>query len=195
MHNLDVFLQNFGQEFSVERNGEVVATHEGLPNKESNGGTKYIGFRPGVDIQPGDWVINTSGERFYVKNRETQSPFGKPYQLKIYYDTEFDYNRQQSTTQTVFNITNASGSVIGNYNNVSISYTKTLNELRDKVENNDSPDKTELQNIVKLLEMIVDNKVPVSKGIFSKFSDVMERHSWITSAIASTILTWMTTRN
>ena len=36
--------------------------------------------------------------------------------------------------------------------------------------------------------------IPVQKGILSKFSDVMERNSWITGAIASTLLSWLTTQ-
>ncbi len=74
----------------------------------------------------------------------------------------------------------------------SISYNESLSNLKNEVQNSDSTDKEELQEIVQLLEMIVNNKVPASKGIFSKFSEIMERNSWITGSVMSTILSWLT---
>lgn len=187
----ETFLQIDSQKFSVERNGKIIACYDGLAN--SYNGKNYIGFRPGTDVQPGDWIINSSGERFYVNDRETDSVHGKPNELKIFYDTEAVYNKKKSATApAVFNISNASGSIIGNYNTISVSYKDSLNSLKLKVENIESPDKEELRDIVNLLEMIVDNKVPATKGIFSKFSSLMEKHSWLSSSIAGTIFSWLT---
>ena len=188
----EYFLQMSGQEFRVERNNAIIATCDGLTNTSSSG-EQYIGFRPSSDIQPGDWLINVVGERFYVRDKKTEFIAGRPNELKAYYDTESQYkSKQKQATSTVYNIGTANSSVFGNYNNISISYAESLSNMKNEVKKSDSPDKEELQEIVTLLEMIVNNKIPVSKGIFSKFSDVMERNSWITGSIMSTILGWLT---
>ncbi len=184
------FLRLNGQKFDVERVGIIIETYDGLPNTSSNG-EKYIGFRPGSDIKPGDWLINRVKERFYVKDTTTDFQSGKPFQLKIYYDTEVEHN-SQTTSNVYYNIETVNNSAIGNYNTVSVSYTESLSALKNKVQNSNSADKEELQEIITLLEMIVDNKVPASKGILSKFSEVMERNSWITGSIMSTLLGWLT---
>lgn len=188
----ETFLNQSGQKFQIERNNTIIATYDGLTNTSSRG-EKYIGFRPTSDIQQGDWLINGVGERFYARDKKTDFIAGEPNQLKIYYDTEAQYkNKQNQASPTVYNIGTANSSVFGNYNNVSISYNESLSNLKNEVLNSGSPDKEELQEIITLLEMIVNNKVPASKGIFSKFSEVMERNSWITGSIMSTILGWLT---
>lgn len=55
----------------------------------------------------------------------------------------------------------------------------------------DSPDKEDLQQLLSLLEMLVNDRIPAQKGMLSKFSAVMERNSWITGAISSTLLGWL----
>jgi hypothetical protein len=49
-----------------------------------------------------------------------------------------------------------------------------------------------LEKVVSLLEAIINGDIPAQKGIFSKLKDSMERNSWITGAIASTLLSWLT---
>ena len=48
-----------------------------------------------------------------------------------------------------------------------------------------------MEKVIALLEMVVNNQVPASKGLFSKFSELMERHSWLSGSVASTILGWL----
>ena len=188
----DTFLEMGGQKFDVERNDVIIATYDVLTNTSSSG-EKYIGFHPTCDIQCGDWLINSVGERFYVRDKKTDYVAREPNQLKIYYDTEAQYKiNKNQTSSTVYNIGTANSSVFGNHNNFSISYNESLSNLKNEVQNSDSTDKEELQEIVQLLEMIVNNKVPASKGIFSKFSEIMERNSWITGSVMSTILSWLT---
>lgn len=108
----------------------------------------------------------------------------------------FNYQKfeDQQKPAPIFHINNAHGSVIGTQQNVTLNYTSSLSQLKDDVDNCDSEDKESLQKIVSLLEMIIDNQVPPSKGIFSKFSAIMERNSWFTSAVSSTIMGWLMTQ-
>ena len=65
---------------------------------------------------------------------------------------------------------------------------------KKEIEASNSPDKEDLDKIISLLEMIVNNQLSPQKGLFSKFSSVMERNSWITGTITSTLLGWLTSQ-
>ena len=66
------FLEMQGLNMQIERNGEIVATVPGLPNREKATNRRYIGFRPGTDIKIDDVVINPAKERLY-NHRNTAS--------------------------------------------------------------------------------------------------------------------------
>ena len=166
---------------------------KGLPNHEQSTSKAYIGFFPKSDVIVGDWLINPSNERFYVKDTITDFFMGEANQLKAYYQTASEVNSSSSTTN-IFNIGTANGSVIGSQSNVILNYNEALQGIKEQVASTPSPDREELQQIVTLLEMVVNNQVPPQKGLLSKFSAVMERNSWITSAISSTLLGWLTSQ-
>ena len=186
------FLAMDGQQYSIERNGNIVDVHDGLDNCDEHKDA-YVGFLPGTDIKTGDWLINTSGEKFYVYDVKTVYINHSPNELQAFYETESSHNRsKQASISNTFNVSNVNNSVIGNYNSATISYNDALMNLKNTVDSSNSADKAELQEIIKLLEMILNDKVPASKGILSKFSEVMERNSWITSSVAGVILSWLT---
>lgn len=195
MPNLKFLLEQHGLSYSVERNGvQIYSSICGLPNTEKSTAQKYIGFLPETDIKPGDFLINPANERFFVINIQTHFFQQEPYQLKAYYQTEYDKVRHEQFASPVFNIGNAYGSVIGTQQNVSLNYENSLRSAKEQLESSDSPDKEELQHIISLLEMITSNQLPPQKGLLSKFSAVMERNSWITGTITSVLLSWLTSQ-
>lgn len=184
------FIKQRGINFHIERNGCIISDLKGLPNHEQSTSKAYIGFLPGSDVVVGDWLINPSNERFYVHDTITDYFMGTVSQLKAYYQTVSEYNSASAATN-IFNIGTANGSVIGTQANVLLNYNDSLQNAKKLIASTDSPDKEDLQQIIALLEMVVNNHVIPQKGLFSKFSDVMERNSWITSAISSTLLGWL----
>ncbi len=184
------FIKQRGINFHIERNGFIISDLKGLPNHEQSTSKAYIGFLPGSDVVVGDWLINPSNERFYVHDTITDYFMGTVSQLKAYYQTVSEYN-STSAAANIFNIGTANGSVIGTQANVLLNYNDSLQNAKKLIASTDSPDKEDLQQIIALLEMVVNNHVIPQKGLFSKFSDVMERNSWITSAISSTLLGWL----
>lgn len=188
------FLKRHGQKYSIERNGEIVFEIDGLPNHETTTGRQYIGFMPGSDVLANDWLINTVGERFYVSDVKTTFVLKEPHCLNAYYLTEFEQQKSLQTGNPTFNIQNAYGSVIGTQSSVILNYNDSIQHLKDQINSTESNDKEELKQLCSLLEMVVNNQVPVQKGLLTKFSAVMERNSWITSAITSTLLGWLTTQ-
>ncbi len=195
MPNLDIFLQQNGISYSVERSGTLIhRSLTGLPNAEKNTGKKYIGFMPGTDIQPSDILINPAGETIYITDTQTHFIHQEPYQLKAYYQTKYEKAYNAQSNSPVFNIGTAYGSVIGTQQSVTVNYKDSLRATKKQIEDSDSPDKEELQQIISLLEMIVNNQLPPQKGLLSKFSAVLERNSWIASPIASVLISWLTSQ-
>jgi len=75
-----------GEEFEMRR-GDVVFRAGGVRNHDETGG-KYIGFAPGTEIQPGDWLHgNVSGDRFLVLDVNSMIVRGRVLQVKAYYET------------------------------------------------------------------------------------------------------------
>lgn len=188
------FLRSMGIDYLVKRDGFNDRSERGLKNREQDTGKAFIGFMPGTDIAIGDILENPAGDIFYVVEVETQFFQGKPHQLKAFYQTEVERKAAPQPAQSVFNIGTAYGSVIGNENQAVINYNSSAQDLKEKVNQSDSPDKEDMEKIVSLLEMVVNNQVPPSKGLFSKFSEVMERHSWLSNSVAGTIFAWLTSK-
>lgn len=188
---IEIFLRQMGIDYIVKRGSQPDRTEKGLINTEQSSGRKYIGFMPGTDIKPDDVLVNPSGDLFYIIETLTDSFNGKPHQLKAYYQTKREHELSKQQPQAVFNVQNVYGSVIGTNNQATINYNASIGEMKEKVTSELSPDREDMEKIISLLEMVVNNQVPPSKGLFSKFSDVMERHSWLSNSVAATILGWL----
>lgn len=189
---IEVLLQRMGVTYIVKRKHASDKTEVGLPNHEKNTKRAYIGFMPDTDVKSGDILTNPAGESVYVTETATDYFQKMPHQLKAYYQTEAERSPSEVMSNTIFNIQNAYGSIIGNDNVATVNYDATIKELKNQIASCDSPDKAELEKIISILEMIVENQIPPQKGILSKFSDVMERNSWITGSISSAIISWLT---
>lgn len=183
----------------IERNGtEFVVTRNNLSHIEKGAKNKLDGvaclcFDYSADVKTGDKLENPAGNQYFVSDVETIFESGKPAYLKVVYRTAAQI-KQETKTGTVFNIQNAYGSIIGNNNQGTANYYAALDDLKDRVSADNSPDKGDMEKIVSLLEAIVSDKVKPSRGLFSKFSEVMERHSWLSSSVAGTILSWLLTQ-
>lgn len=189
-----LLLETHGQTYDVERDSVIIGSYDGISNHEKSTHKPYIGFEPKTDIQRGDWVINSENERFYIEDTITDYFMKEPNQLKAFYLTENEYLHSAPSGGNIFHIENAYGSVIGTQSHVVLNYNDTIQNAKQQISASSSPDKEDLQKIVSLLEMIVNNQVPPQKGLFSKFSAVMERNSWITSTVSSVILNWLITQ-
>ncbi len=92
---------------------------------------------------------------------------------------------------TIFNIENATNSVIGTQATVTMNINNSIQEAKEKIAASGSSDKEELQQIIYLLERIVNDQMPAEKGVLSKFTSVIQRNSWIASPISSILLNWL----
>ena len=173
----------------IHQNGST-RTEAGLMNQDPNTKKNYVGFYPGTDIQIGDTLISPDGDTMHVVDMQTSYFRSKAEELRAFYLTDTEYKRSQESSSPL-HIDNAYGVSIGDGNTVIVNYIESLDSLKQIVSTTDAPEKAEMEKVVSLLEMVVNNQVPASKGLFSKFSSLMERHSWLSSAVASTILGWL----
>ncbi len=188
---LESIIKLSGSMYSIARGNSSVTPVQGMINREQSTGKRYIGFLPCTDVQVGDLLTNPSGDRFYVIDRETATFQGHPHELRCFIETEAEHRKKDLTSGPVFNIGSATGSIIGTQVHASLNYSDSINQMKEQVLSSDSPDKEDLQQLLSLLEMLVNDRIPAQKGMLSKFSDVMERNSWITGAISSTLLGWL----
>lgn len=80
------FFQDFAFDlltYTIERDSKVVATAEGLRNSDEDG--KHIAFLIGPDIEIGDVLISSTGEKFIVKHIGYDTYNGQPELIKAYY--------------------------------------------------------------------------------------------------------------
>ncbi|MCL2235476.1 MAG: hypothetical protein FWB98_03420 [Defluviitaleaceae bacterium] len=142
---------------------------------------------------PGDVIVNSNGNEFTVLEIHERVMDVEPYGITAYVQSEADKVSKSSVHNTIYNFGSMQGSSIGSHGYVTINYNNCLEDMRKRIEAENSPDKVELEQIANLLEMILNGQVPSQKGLFSKFSEVMERNSWISGAVASTIFSWLAT--
>lgn len=173
-------LSTSGKVFTNERTGVsfkgILVLNQSKPR---------IDFDNNVDTKSNDWIVNSVGERLYVTELV---PLSDSYK-SCYYISECEYN-QSASNQPAFHI-NANtikNSIIGTQSNTTVNLNAQLERLRNDVENSDSNDKEELHKIISLLEELSKSNEPVPRNIFSKFSAVMERNSWISGSIAGFLL-------
>jgi len=187
------FLRMHGHPFRIERDGTIIAELDGLENHDSLTSRAFVGFMPNSDIKVGDWLINGQNERYYVFDTKTSYLHGKASSLDCFYKSQSEYSQETTNSAVVFNIGTATGSIIGTQGIAELTFSAaSIDQMRRKAEADGGPDKEDSQKIISLLEMLVDEQIPPSKGLFSKFSSVMERHSWITNALASALVSWLT---
>lgn len=171
-------------DFQNYRNSQLISTLKGLKNFEKNTNKKYIGFFPNADIQIGDVLIN-SGIKYYVVDLDTQTWKGQIASLKAYYQTTPPQTSQSSST--IFNISNASNSIIGNQQSAIINNSSfNIDDFKQLIELYGEQDKQQLYELTSLLKSCLD-KDDFHKSKLSKFSDLIAKHSWVPLGIAQII--------
>ncbi len=181
-------------DYIIKDGNSIIGTYRGLSNSDEIG--NYICFllSDSPNISVGNVICTPDFcDCFTITKTSFDHYNGNPEIIKAYYADE-NKNLGQSSATTIFNINSANGSVIGTQAVVNMNYHNSIEQLREQVEASNSDDKVHLEKLVSTLELLINGDIPVQKGILSKFSDVMERNSWISGSIASTILSWLTAK-
>lgn len=186
MRNRTLFkhdLHTSGINFINVRTGNTI---KGINCYNSN--KPYVSFFINEDILSGDILCNTVGEKLHIIEILPIADY-----KKCFYESEYQFQKQNATSSFVINADKIENSIIGTQSSAIINLNEELSKMESDIKNSNSNDKEELLQIISLLRDLKESQSPIQKGIFAKFSSVMERNSWITGSIAGFLLSLLQT--
>ncbi|ADZ82521.1 hypothetical protein Clole_0788 [Cellulosilyticum lentocellum DSM 5427] len=180
-----------GDIFSIKRNESVVADTKGFfTDKNYPNGIQLLSTS---DIKVNDVLIhNLTGESYMI---ERIQPLTRANEL-LGYIAYYKVNTASNDTQTFqYNIGTIQGSaVVGNQQNVTLNIGSSIEEIKSLISAKPIEDQEELNKLIQRFENVIEDNQPISKGFFSKFSDVLKKHSDIAIALGENIIDWLTNR-
>lgn len=189
---IDDMLKLEGINFEIIRDNNKVGNCEGVFTYEKATNRKYIALRLDSGVKENDVLVNSVGEEFYITETGTEFWEKEPSEKKAFYKTKYELTNRQTDNaiNTTFNIGTINNSVVGNNNIATINCQDIISDVKSKVESFPE-DREEFKQIISLLEEIAEEKLTPRKGLFSKFSSLMEKHSWLTGSIANFVISWL----
>lgn len=177
---LDEMMKLAGEDFEIAR-GEERYSVKGVRNTQKSTNRKYIQFYPGTDVKAGDILIRKiSGDEWLVVDIDHQTFQGKLFSINAYYQTSFE--REKQSVQSVSYTFNSSSNIIaGSQTNAVMNIN--IGEIEAEIERNGGDDKAELLAMVIEIMEAFEKQNTLSKGSFARFSETLERHSWITGSL------------
>lgn len=184
--NLNAFRDSM-LECEIYRNGVKVATHDALINDSKD--YNFLSFELDADIQVGDDIYCPLKRKHYIINNvDIAIVRGTPHRIDAYFESNLNLNKQASV---VYNTYNPQNSVIGNQQNVVLNINDCFNNLQSQIDQLGNEDKSELHELLELLKGEV-SKPQINKSIFSKFNNLIIKHStWLIPAISQIICAWI----
>lgn len=175
------------QEFSIERNGEVIETAKGFFCGHNYPNT--IQFNENLNIRNGDWIIDTkTNQRYHVIDAQPKKMNGVISYWMVKYETEIAYRRAESINrQANINIGTVSGnSVIGNQENVIMNIGHNIDDIKKIIDALPADEQVTGQELLDTLKSTEEATHPVLvEGSLSKFSDLIKKHSDLLIAVGN----------
>lgn len=113
------------------------------------------------------------------------------YQIKVKKESTIDLEKQ-ATMQ--FNIGTVYGSAIGTQGSAHVENVFNFEKVDQLIEERGGEDKEALRGMIEEIKEFFEDSEKVKKGSLSKFSELMEKHSWITGAVSQMGLGFLTGR-
>ncbi|CDN37054.1 hypothetical protein [Bacillus thuringiensis] len=112
---------------------------------------------------------------------------------RVYFEMKEKSNTMNPSGSTVFNIQQATNSILGNQQHASINQT-TINfeSLKELVASKGEADNPEIQELIALLQNHLEQNTPLEKGMLSRFGDVLAQHPWLSNPLGQWIIQALT---
>lgn len=85
-----------------------------------------------------------------------------------------------------------SQSIVGTQTRAELTNIMDFRSVRERIDREGGEDQQELHNALDHIERLVERGEYLDRGTLSRFSGLMERHSWFTSAVMSALLGFAT---
>lgn len=190
--SIDRHLRMGGNEFAIERDGLFRTEVKGIRNRDK----QRIQCNPNADIKPGDWLIaKPSGNRLHVHDIEIVGEGSPLKSLVAYYETEAEYKASQTESRPgdTYNINEAYSSVIGSQQDFRVDASFNFGDLYQQIEQNGGTDRAELHQMVEEIRDQMEQGAAIEARGLAKFSELINRHGWITGPIANLLLLYSLT--
>jgi DNA-binding PadR family transcriptional regulator len=105
---------------------------------------------------------------------------------------EVEDNTPQDTGTTFQFYGNVQGSVIGTHNTAELTNTFDFRAIGQRIEEEGGEDKEELRQALALMQRLLERGEYLDRGALSRFSCVMEKHSWFTGSVTQALLGFAT---
>jgi hypothetical protein len=188
----DGLIRKEGTDFEVERGGEFQYEVKGLQNRDK----KRVQCGANAEIRPGDWLRSKiSRNKLYVYDIDI---VGKGRSLKsvvAYYATEEEHKKKykESHEGDIYNINEAYGSVIGSQHDFTFDVSFKFSDLYERIEQYGGGDREELRQMVEEIHDQINREIDIEARGLAKFSELINRHAWITGPLANILLAyWIT---
>lgn len=149
-----------------------------------------------LPIEEGDKIIrqlsNGLSESYLILDRGFYDrTHGIPahYQMKVKKESAIDLEKSSSMH---FNIGTVYGSNIGTQGSAHVENVFNFERIDQMIEEKGGEEKEELRKMIDEIRELFEDSEKVKKGSLSKFSGLMEKHSWISGAIAQLGLGFLT---
>ena len=178
----DTMLRQFGINVRNERTNQVLSV---LKNTSNN--KKVLQFSPETDVKVGDVItLEDTNEKFHIVDIESCYFQKKLDHINAFYFTETEFNKTKESTikQNIFNITNSPNSVIGT--NPVATYNYGIQDVEKLILSN-AQNPHDYDDLISALKEIIQTE-QIPKGKLEKFADLIVKHSWLSTPIATLLL-------
>ena len=99
---------------------------------------------------------------------------------------------QQAASNVTFNIGTAERSIIGTQTHAQLEANINFENLEIEIEERGGEDKEALRAALRRIEELIQDCDSINRGELADFSEVMEKHSWFTGAMAQALVGFVT---
>jgi hypothetical protein len=180
---LQTVMNMAGESFAVIRDSEVVAQVRGMKNRDPNTGKEYIALFPGTDVTRGDRLkAQNTEEEFLIVATEHEYVEGQLFQDRAYHGSMEEFPPIQSDASQVPIV-----SIPENKLPYYMDYIKCLIKIKIP-----EPEQ-ELEALVTQLEKGLSTGT-ISQGSLTDYKELLEEKDWLSSAVGTVLLSWITSR-
>ncbi|ULO05475.1 hypothetical protein H1230_20625 [Paenibacillus sp. 19GGS1-52] len=185
---LSEFANEYSENFEVLRNGKIISVTKGVISHSK--GKKIIQFSLDTDVFCGDWIVSRlSNKRFYIDDVISRKNFNnRPRSKVVYYSTEIEHEAKTTLlTSAPLMLTDQDSHIRAQPD--STLFTNVSDEqIEDYIENNCGEDKELMRGLLRSINAVIENNIPVQKGSFSVFSEISPKYAWLLGILTTKLL-------